>query len=466
MKFIAVSILCVAMWISGAWAGDEVPTAVTNKEAITLVQDHANYLWTLIAAVLVFFMQAGFAMVETGFTRAKNAINIMMKNLMDFAMGTLVFWAVGFGLMFGVSQTGWFGTSGFFLSDFTPDGDPWILVFWMFQVVFAATAATIVSGAMAERTKFTGYLIYSAFLTAIIYPIFGSWAWGGLLNGGGWLEKLGFIDFAGSTVVHSVGGWAALAGAMVLGPRMGKYGKDGSVRPILGHNIPMAALGVFILWVGWFGFNAGSTTTADKSIAMIAVNTNLAAAAGAVLAMVTSWIKFGKPEVGMSLNGALAGLVAITAGCANVTPGSAIVIGAIAGVLVVLSVLFFDSIKIDDPVGAVSVHAVNGAWGTLAAGLFNIGGTSLKIIGIQLLGIGSCFLWTFTMAFILFKVIDATMGLRVSPEEELEGLDYTEHGGNAYPDFEVLTYSGSGSGKASAGKVTGVVAGVKPVTQP
>jgi Amt family ammonium transporter len=248
--------------------------------------------------------------------------------------------------MFGVSKTGWFGTSGFFLSDFTPDGDPWVLAFWMFQVVFAATAATIVSGAMAERTKFVGYLCYSLVVSALIYPIFGSWAWGSLFNGSGWLEKLGFIDFAGSTVVHSVGGWAALAGAMVLGPRLGKYTKDGKVKPILGHNLPLAALGVFILWLGWFDFNPGSTTTADKSIAMIFVNTNLAAAAGAISAMLISWIKFGKPEAGMSLNGALAGLVGITAGCANVSPNSAIIIGAVAGVLVVFSVLIFDKVKI------------------------------------------------------------------------------------------------------------------------
>ncbi|GBC62844.1 ammonium transporter [Desulfonema ishimotonii] len=446
MKSVILSLLFLIITLSGAWAADPPPTLETNKAAIDLVQNHANYLWTLMAAVLVFFMQAGFAMVEAGFTRAKNAINIMMKNLMDFSIGTLIFWAVGFGLMFGSSSTGWFGTTGFFLSDFTPDGDPWVLVFWMFQVVFAATSATIVSGAMAERTKFTSYLIYSAVLTAVIYPVFGSWAWGSLFNGNGWLENLGFIDFAGSTVVHSVGGWAALAGAIVLGPRMGKYGKDGSVKPILGHNIPLAALGVFILWVGWFGFNAGSTTTADTSIAMIAVNTNLAAAAGAVLAMVTSWIKFGKPEVGMSLNGALAGLVAITAGCANVSPFSAIIIGAIGGVLVVLAVLFIDKLKIDDPVGAVSVHGVNGAWGTLAAGIFNMGGTSGKIIGIQLVGIGACFIWTFALAFTLFKVIDMTVGLRVSPEEELEGLDYTEHGGNAYPDFEIMSYGGSPAG--------------------
>ncbi len=442
MKKVFLSFVLVMIWFTAAWAGDDTPTTISNKEAIDLVQTHANFLWTLVAAGLVFFMQAGFALVEAGFTRAKNSINIMMKNLMDFSMGSIGYWAVGFGLMFGVSKTGWFGTSGFFLSDFSPDGDPWVLAFWMFQVVFAATAATIVSGAMAERTKFIGYLCYSLVLSMFIYPIFGSWAWGSLFNGSGWLEGLGFIDFAGSTVVHSVGGWAALAGTIVLGPRLGKYTKDGEIKPILGHNIPMAALGVFILWIGWFGFNPGSTTTADKSIAMIFVNTNLAAAAGAISAMITSWIKFGKPEVGMSLNGALAGLVAITAGCANVLPGSAIIIGLIAGILVVFSVLFFDKIKVDDPVGAISVHGVNGAWGTLAAGLFNIGGITGKIIGVQLLGIGTCFVWTFITAFILFKLIDYTIGLRVSPEEELEGLDSTEHGGTAYPDFGVSSHGG------------------------
>ena len=435
MKKIFLSFVFIIIWLTSAWAGDDAPTAISNKEAIDLVQTHANYLWTLVAAIFVFSMQAGFALVEAGFTRAKNCVNIMMKNLMDFSMGSIGFWAIGFGIMFGASKTGWFGTTGFFLSDFSPDGDPWVLAFWMFQVVFAATAATIVSGAMAERTKFVGYLCYSLVVSMLIYPVFGSWAWGSLFNGSGWLEGLGFIDFAGSTVVHSVGGWTALAGAIVLGPRIGKYTEDGKVKPILGHSIPLAALGVFILWIGWFGFNPGSTTTADKSIAMIFVNTNLSAAAGAIAAMIISWIKFGKPEVGMSLNGALAGLVAITAGCANVSPNSSIIIGAVAGVVVVFSVLFFDKIKIDDPVGAISVHGVNGAWGTLAAGLFNIGGTTGKIIGVQLIGIVSCFVWTFVAAFILFKLIDLTIGLRVSPEEEMEGLDSTEHGGNAYPDF-------------------------------
>ncbi len=453
MKKYGLIIIYLMCSFTVVWAGDETPTIASNRAAIDLVQSHADYVWTLVAAALVFFMQAGFAMVEAGFTRAKNTVNIMMKNLMDFSMGSIAFWAVGFGLMFGVSKTGLFGTSGFFLSDFKVGGDPWVLAFWMFQVVFAATAATIVSGAMAERTKFSGYLIYSVVISAVIYPIFGSWAWGSLFNGSGWLEGIGFIDFAGSTVVHSVGGWAALAGAIVLGPRLGKYTKDGRVKPILGHNIPLAAIGVFILWLGWFGFNPGSTTAASKDIAMIFVNTNLAAAAGCIMAMFVSWIKFGKPEVGMSLNGALAGLVAITAGCANVTPSSAIVIGAFAGVIVVFSVMFFDKIKIDDPVGAISVHGVNGAWGTLAAGLFNMDGMTLKIVLVQLTGIISCFAWTFSLAFLLFKLIDATIGLRVSKEEEMEGLDATEHGGNAYPDFTTINHGtmgvsgGSGSMK-------------------
>ncbi len=467
IKKLLLTLLLAAIFAIRAWAGDEAPTVESNKNLIDLVQSHADYVWTLVAAALVFFMQAGFAMVETGLTRAKNAINIMMKNLMDFSMGSLAYWAIGFGIMFGASSTGWFGTSGFFLSDFQPGGDPWILAFWMFQVVFCATAATIVSGAMAERTKFSGYLIYSVVLSAIIYPVFGSWAWGSLFNGKGWLEGLGFIDFAGSTVVHSVGGWAALAGTIVLGPRIGKYTRDGRIKPILGHNMPLAALGVFILWLGWFGFNPGSTTAANKDIAMIFVNTNLAAAAGAVLAMITSWIRFGKPEVGMSLNGALAGLVAITSPCASVTPLSAIVIGAAAGIIVVLSVLIFDKIKVDDPVGAISVHGICGAWGTLAAGIFNIGGTSMKIIGVQLLGIAACFLWVFPTAFLMFKLIDKTVGLRVSAEEELEGLDLAEHGGNAYPDFGVSSHSGAGfSGGTGSPSASGDVIGqLKPVQQ-
>lgn len=377
-------------------------------------------------------------MVETGLTRAKNAANIMMKNLMDYAIGSLAFWAIGFGLMFGASSTGWFGTDGFFLSDFTKDKDMWVFAFWMFQVVFAATAATIVSGAMAERTKFVSYLIYSLVISAFVYPIFGSWAWGGLFHGKGWLEKLGFIDFAGSTVVHSIGGWASLAGAIVLGPRIGKYGADGKAKAIPGHNLPLAALGVFILWFGWFGFNPGSTTVAGGDAAKIAVNTNLSGAAGALGAMITAWFLFKKPEATMTLNGALAGLVAITAGCNNVTAAGSVIIGLFAGIIVVLSVLFIEkTLKVDDPVGAISVHGVCGAFGTLCAGIFNADGTSLKMIGVQAIGVGAAFLWSFVLCFALFKLINATIGLRVTKEEEMEGLDMCEHGNVSYPDFVI-----------------------------
>ena len=421
-----------------------IPVAIFGQEStieskIAEVQTHADYVWTLVAAFLVFFMQAGFAMVEAGLTRCKNTVNILMKNLMDFSVGSIAFWAIGFGIMFGVTN-GFFGTDGFFFSDFAKDGDTWVFAFWMFQVVFAATAATIVSGAMAERTKFVGYLIYSAVVSAIIYPVFGSWAWGSLFHGSGWLEGLGFIDFAGSSVVHSVGGWAALAGAIVLGPRIGKYTLDGKPRAIPGHNLTLAALGTFILWFGWFGFNPGSTTAAIKDTALIAVNTNLAAAAGAIGAMFTAWTVFKKPEATMTFNGALAGLVAITSPCANVSPLSAVILGLAAGIIVVFSVIFFDKVaKVDDPVGAISVHGVCGAWGTLAAGIFDINGFSWSVVGIQALGVLACFAWAFTTAFILFKIIQKTIGLRVSKEEELEGLDVGEHGLEAYPEFEKVS---------------------------
>jgi Amt family ammonium transporter len=407
------------------------------------IQTNINIVWTCIAAFLVFFMQAGFAMVESGFTRAKNAVNILMKNLMDFSVGTIAFFLVGFGLMFGKTN-GLFGTTLFGLSGVEP-GTDWNWTFLIFQTVFAATAATIVSGAMAERTKFVGYLAYSFFITMFIYPIFGSWAWGGLLDGGGWLENLGFLDFAGSTVVHSVGGWLALAGAIVLGPRIGKYSPDGKPKAILGHNIPLAALGVFILWFGWFGFNPGSTTTGDGSIGYIAVTTNLSAAAGAIVAMVVSWVLLKKPDASMALNGALAGLVSITAPCDGVTPLGAILIGIVGGALVVFAVLFIDRVlKIDDPVGAVSVHGVCGAWGTLAAGLFNMEsglfyGGGFKQLGVQILGAGAAFVWAFGLGLILFYAISKTIGLRVTPEEELKGLDIGEHGMEAYSGFQIFT---------------------------
>jgi Amt family ammonium transporter len=346
-------------------------------------------------------------------------------------------------LMFGKSN-GLFGTTLFGLSG-VETGTDWRWTFLIFQTVFAATAATIVSGAMAERTKFVAYLCYSAVISLVIYPVFGSWAWGGLLDGAGWLEKLGFHDFAGSTVVHSIGGWLALAGAIMLGPRVGKYGPDGKPKAIMGHNLPLAALGVFILWFGWFGFNPGSTTTGDGSIGYIAVTTNLAAAAGALTALITSWLVIKKPDISMTLNGALAGLVAITCPCDGVSPFGAIIIGAVAGVLVVLSVLFIDYVlKIDDPVGAVSVHAVNGLWGTLSFGLFAMDGGlfyggGIKQFAVQLLGAATAFVWAFGLGLILFFVLKSTTGLRVSSEEELKGLDIGEHGMEAYAGFQIFT---------------------------
>jgi Amt family ammonium transporter len=399
-----------------------------------VVQDNLNYVWTIIAACLVFFMQAGFALVETGFTRAKNAINIIMKNVMDVSAGSLAFFLVGFGLMFGTSAGGWIGTDGFLLGEIGDYSVEWSYTFFFFQAVFAATAATIVSGAVAERTAFNSYLIFSVIITAFIYPVFGSWAWGSLFNGDGWLEGLGFIDFAGSTVVHSVGGWAALAGALVVGPRTGKY-IDGKPQLIKGHSMPLAALGVFILWLGWFGFNAGSTTTGDTSIALIALNTFLAAGAGATAAMLTTWLTNGKPDGAVTLNGVLAGLVGITAGCANLSPGFALLTGAIAGILVHFSMKFLEK-KVDDAVGAVSVHGVCGAWGTLAAGLFDMGGFSLSVVGVQLIGIAAAFLWTFPVSYLLFKLINAVLPLRVDEKLEEVGLDIHEHDAEAYPEFQ------------------------------
>lgn len=409
-----------------------LPLFAQEIDAAT-VQDNLNYVWTIIAACLVFFMQAGFALVETGFTRAKNAVNIIMKNVMDVSAGGLAFFLLGFGLMFGTSAGGWIGTDGFLLGEIGDYSTEWSYTFFFFQAVFAATAATIVSGAVAERTAFNSYLFFSVLITAFIYPVFGSWAWGSLFNGSGWLEGLGFIDFAGSTVVHSVGGWAALAGAMVVGPRAGKY-IDGKPQLIKGHSLPLAALGVFILWLGWFGFNAGSTTTGDTSIALIALNTFLAAGAGATAAMVITWITNGKPDGAVTLNGVLAGLVGITAGCANLSPGFAIITGAIAGVLVHYSMKFLEK-KVDDAVGAVSVHGVCGAWGTLAAGLFDMGGFSLEVVGVQLIGVGAAFAWTFPVSYILFKVINAVLPLRVTEQLEVMGLDIHEHDAEAYPEF-------------------------------
>ncbi len=426
----------------------DVPANITAyvNDAIQGDGEHSfnDYLWMMIAGFLVFFMQAGFAMVEAGFTRAKNACNIIMKNFMDFSAGSLLYWAVGFGLMYGTTKGGWIGTSNFFLSDAVTDGviNNWSYAEWFFQAVFAATTATIVSGAMAERTNFRAYLIYSVFITAFIYPIQGHWTW----QGDGFLTGLGFHDFAGSTVVHSVGGWAALVGAIILGPRTGKFNAEGRPRVIPGHNIVLASLGVFILWLGWFGFNPGSTLGADVSFARIAVTTNLAAAAGGIGAMFFAWMKVKKPDIGLTLNGVLSGLVAITAPCAVVSPGSAVIIGLVAGVLCVLFVEWVERIfKVDDPVGAFTVHGVNGVWGTLAVGLFAqnpyadgstseglfFGGGMAQLTP-QIIGVLVVAAWTIVTSGAVFGALRLAGILRVSEEEEREGLDMGEHGTSAY----------------------------------
>ena len=408
-----------------------------------------DIVWVLVATVLVFLMQAGFALLESGAARAKNSINIIMKNVMDMSIGSLAFWLVGFGLMFGANESGWIGTNNFGLSEIDPAAETGMndYAFFIFQTVFAATAATIISGAVAERTKFTAYLIYAVAVTAFIYPIFGSWVWGG-----GWLNDVGpgFVDFAGSTVVHSVGGWAALAGAIVVGPRIGKY-VDGKAQRIPGHSVTLMALGVFILWFGWFGFNAGSTVSGnDQSIAIIFITTNLAAAAGAIGAMLISYTLWKRFDVYMTLNGVIAGLVAITAGCANMGPSMAILTGLIGGFVVVLAANFLENtLKIDDPVGAIAAHGFTGAWGTIAVGLFaqeEFGGINGLFfgggagqLGAQIVGVVAAFVFVFTSSFIVFKLIDSVIGMRVSPEEEETGLDVSEHSASGYPDFTNVT---------------------------
>jgi Amt family ammonium transporter len=404
-----------------------------------------NTLWVLLAAFLVFFMQAGFGMVEAGLIRAKNACNILMKNLLDFCMASLGFFIFGYAIMFGGAGP-LFGTKGWFLINAESSADLPLYAFWMFQAAFCGAAATIVAGGMAERMKFPAYLIYSFLISAFVYPIIGHWVWGG-----GWLADLNFHDFAGSTVVHAVGGSAALIGTIILGPRAGKFNEDGSPNFIAGHNIPLASLGVFLLWFGWFGFNPGSALgmSDPETVARITINTNLAAAAGVIAAMITAWAKFGKPDLALTMNGALAGLVAITAPCAVVTPGAAIYIGAIAGVLCVYGVRWLDRLRIDDPVGAVPVHCLNGIWGTLAVGLFGqtalgaphdglfYGGGFLQL-GIQALGTLTICVFTVAAMGLVFKTIDALTGLRVSEEEELRGLDIGEHGMESYSGFQIF----------------------------
>lgn len=429
---------------AGAAEAEAPVTLESLKADVDTLRSETDWLWTCIAAFLVFFMQAGFAYVEAGFTRSKNVVNILMKNLADLSLGSIAFWLIGFSIMFGppIFEGIGFGMPSLADSLIESEGN-WGNSFLIFQLVFAATAATIVSGAMAERTKFATYVIFSIIITAVIYPVFGSFAWGSLWGGdnyGGFLEGMGFLDFAGSTVVHSVGAWAGLAGAIVVGPRIGKFQANGKVTPILGHNMAMAALGVFILWLGWFGFNPGSTTSVGGGdFALIAINTQMAAATGAVAAMLVTWIKYKKPDIGLTLNGALAGLVAITAPCDGVSIGASVLIGMIAGVLVVFSVLMFDMIKVDDPVGAISVHGVCGAWGTLAAGLFNLEsglfyGHGFDQLITQIIGILVAFVWAFGTSYLIFFVLKLTMGLRVSEEEEIQGLDLLEHGNEGYPN--------------------------------
>jgi Amt family ammonium transporter len=401
-------------------------------------------------------MQAGFALVETGLTRAKNAANIMMKNLMDFAAGSLAFYVLGAALMFGATKAaGWLGWGGLGMPSLASGEGVWDWTFLFFQTMFAATAATIVSGAVAERIEFKSYLIYSILVSAVVYPISGHWIWGGLAGEGsaGWLEALGFHDFAGSTVVHSVGGWIALAGAMALGPRLGKYRHDGKANPIPGHSLVLGTLGVFLLWIGWFGFNPGSYTAGVGSIGRVAMTTNLAACAGTCAALVTAWVIMGKPDLTMALNGSLAGMVAITAPCDLVTANASIVIGLVAGVIVVLSVFALDRIHIDDPVGAVSVHCVNGVWGTLAVGLFAAPvsrgygneiaglfyGGGLKLLGVQALGALCVAVWAFGCGKIIFFVLKKAGILRVSAKTELKGLDLVEHGQDAYASFQFFS---------------------------
>jgi Amt family ammonium transporter len=401
-------------------------------------------IWVLLATVLVFFMQAGFAMVETGFTRAKNAGNIIMKNVMDFALGSVFFWVIGFSLIFGASNGGFIGTPDLFLKGDYSSTIP-TAVFFMFQTVFCGTAATIVSGGMAERTKYIAYCVYSILISAFIYPVSCHWIWGG-----GWLGSLGFHDFAGSTAVHMVGGIAALTGAKALGPRIGKYAKDGSPKAIPGHNLTLGALGVFILWFAWFGFNGGSTVSisGDESIVAagsIFLTTNLSAASAGIAGMIITWLRYKKPDVSMTLNCVLGGLVAITAGCDAVSPTGAVIIGLLAGIVLVFGLEFVDKkMKIDDPVGAFGVHGICGAFGTILTGLFALDGGlfyggGVRFLGVQVLGVIAVALWiTITMS-ILYAVLKRTVGLRVSREEEISGLDWVEHGlKSSYADFAPL----------------------------
>lgn len=440
MYGLAVVGVVVGLLARPVMAGEAEPSEVVVS---------VDTLWVLLGAFLVFFMQAGFGMVEAGFIRAKNACNILTKNFMDYCVASIVFFLVGYAFMFGPGN-GFIGMGGFAMSNANnPSGVP-IWAFWLFQAAFCGAAATIVAGAMAERMKFGAYLAYTAVISAVVYPIIGHWVWGG-----GWLAEMGFVDFAGSTVVHATGGWSAFIGAVLLGSRVGKFNGDGMAKAIAGHSIPLASLGVFILWFGWFGFNCASSLSVGDGelIALVAANTNLAAAAGAISAMLTVWMLFGKPDLSMTMNGALAGLVAITAPCAFVDPWAAIVIGAIGGVIVVFGVRLLDKIGVDDPVGAIPVHGMNGIWGTIAIGLFAsrdlllddmvshgllLGGGMGQLL-VQSIGAVSGAGFSVLAMGLVFLTIKKTIGLRVSKEDELRGLDIGEHGLEAYAGFQVFS---------------------------
>ncbi len=450
MKRLLLGVVSILVLLSCAPAfaeSAEAEASVLESIHVADLKQGLDTMWVLLAAFLVFFMQAGFGMVEAGFIRAKNTCNILTKNFLDFCMASLAFFLLGYALMFG-NGNAFCGTKGWCLFglDKTASGVP-LYAFWLFQAAFCGAAATIVAGGMAERMKFQAYLIYSFIISAFIYPLVGHWIWGG-----GWLSDMGFSDFAGSTVVHTVGGFAALVGTRMLRPREGKYAIDGKPNVLAGHNIPLASLGVFILWFGWFGFNAGSTLSVGNGslIGRVAINTNLAAALGGITAMATVWKRFGKPDLSMAMNGALAGLVAITAPCAYVEPWAAIVIGAVAGYVVVRAVEMLDKLQIDDPVGAFPVHGVCGVWGTLCVGIFGNKALGLAYdgfvysgnpmqLGVQTVGSITTVAFIVVGMTIVFKLIDVTVGLRIARDEELQGLDIGEHGMEAYGGFQIFS---------------------------
>lgn len=423
-----------------ATAPAPAPSTEPATAASAETQANINYVWVVIAASMVFFMQAGFAMLEIGACRAKNTINIVMKSFLDFCICGIVYLLIGFAFMFGTSWNGFIGTDNFWLSKF--DGNASVWVFWFFQVGFAGVACTIVSGAVAERTKFFGYLIYAALFTVFIYPIIGHWAWGsfggafGVGGEKGWLEALGFVDYAGSSVVHACGGACALAGILAVGPRHGRFGADGTPRLIAGHNIPLVILGVLLLWFGWFGFNAGSSLSGSSVIGRLVVNTAISPSAAGIAAMISMWFIQGKPDVNIAMNGALGGAVSITACCGNVSPGAAIIIGTFGGIITTVATIALERWKIDDAVGAVPVHLCCGWWGTLCVALFDEKGFSIDRLGVQALGTISISLYSFIVCSVIFALIKLVIRLRATEEEQINGLDFTEHAANAYPDFQ------------------------------